>query len=285
MKTDVSIIITAFNTEQFIKRCLQAILKQSYKNFELIIVNDGSKDKTKDIINSFNDERIKLVNNSKNQGIAKSRNIGLKKSKGEYIFFTDSDCMPNTEWLNQGLTMIINKKSDIITGWTLYEDSNPSYSDRIVQGKDVFFTCNLGFKKSAIEKVGGFNEKQFLMYGEDKDLCFRILRNSGIKVYCEDMKVIHQKRLRTINGELKDYGIYLKSKLYRQIMFGKEKDVVARIIRPDLLLVTIFPPILLITKSIRSLSDIKICFFSWLGLIKGRTELWTESTKKGKFYI
>lgn len=79
-----------FNGEIYIKKAIESVLKQSLTDFELIVVNDGSTDKTKDIIESFDDSRIKLISQS-NKGPGAARNAALKIAKGDYIMFLDSD--------------------------------------------------------------------------------------------------------------------------------------------------------------------------------------------------
>ncbi len=278
----VSVIVLVYNAEKTLRRCLDAILSQTYKDFELVMVNDCSTDSSRDILSSYKDKRIKIIDNEKNLGIAKSRNIGVKNSSGDLIFFTDSDCLPTLTWLESGVNDISNY--DFITGWTLYENSYPSFRDRIVQGKDTFFTCNLGFRKRALDKVGGFDES-FAMYGEDKDVCFRILAKGGKKTFCEKMIVIHLQNFRTPQGELKLYRNYLCGKLLSQVKYGLEQDVKYRIIRPDALINVIFPPLLLFTRPFRSIEDLRLLPYTWLGLLIGRITLWRKGLKLKRFYL
>ena len=94
MKTPkISVIMSAYNSEKFISKSIDSILAQTFKNFELIIINDSSIDKTKDIIETYRkkDKRIKIICNRQNLGPAKSRNRALKIAKGEYIAIMDSD--------------------------------------------------------------------------------------------------------------------------------------------------------------------------------------------------
>ena len=86
-----SIIISAYNAEPFIKEALDSVLKQSYQDFECIVVDDGSTDKTADIIKSFNDDRIKCVHISNSGGPARPRNVGLERATGDFIFIFDAD--------------------------------------------------------------------------------------------------------------------------------------------------------------------------------------------------
>ena len=93
MKDLISIIVPVYNRENTIERCLNSLIKQSYKNIEIICINDGSKDNSLKILKAFakKDKRIKLINNSKNMGIAYSRNKGLETATAEYIMWCDSD--------------------------------------------------------------------------------------------------------------------------------------------------------------------------------------------------
>jgi len=86
----VSIIIPVYNAEKHIRNCVNSALAQTYKNIEVIIVNDGSSDKSKKIIKSFRDQRIKYIE-QENKGVAVTRNNGIRHSTGEFIAFLDAD--------------------------------------------------------------------------------------------------------------------------------------------------------------------------------------------------
>ena len=88
--TDISIILPVFNGEKFIGKAIESVLNQSLNDFELIIVNDGSTDSTLDIITSFDDERIKVIDQN-NKGPGQARNNGLEIASGEYVMFLDAD--------------------------------------------------------------------------------------------------------------------------------------------------------------------------------------------------
>lgn len=92
MKIDISIIVPIYNVEKYLKKCVQSILNQSFKNFELILVNDGSLDKCGRICDEYakKDERIKVIHKV-NGGLSSARNAGLNIASGEYIGFVDSD--------------------------------------------------------------------------------------------------------------------------------------------------------------------------------------------------
>lgn len=97
----VSIIIPTYNRAHLIERAIESVLHQTYQDFELIIIDDGSTDNTDDIINKFQkkDDRIIYLKHDRNKGGSAARNTGIKASRGEYIAFLDSD----DEWLPEKL--------------------------------------------------------------------------------------------------------------------------------------------------------------------------------------
>ena len=88
----VSIIVPVYNVENYVGECIESIKNQTYSNIEVIVVNDGSEDRSIEIINDMirDDSRFTIIN-QKNQGLSVARNNGLKYAKGDYFFFVDSD--------------------------------------------------------------------------------------------------------------------------------------------------------------------------------------------------
>ena len=101
----VSIILPCYNTSAFISETIKSILKQSYVQFELIIVNDGSTDNSEQIILSFKDLRVKLINQN-NQGVSSARNSGLKLAQGEFIIFFDADDIMSDDFLQSRINVL-----------------------------------------------------------------------------------------------------------------------------------------------------------------------------------
>lgn len=87
---DISVIVPIYNAEKYLNKCVDSLINQTKKELEFILVNDGSTDKTEEILKSYKDSRIKYFKN-KNQGIGKTRNFGIEKATGKYIMFLDSD--------------------------------------------------------------------------------------------------------------------------------------------------------------------------------------------------
>ena len=89
---EVSVIIPIYNGEKYIKDAIDSVLNQTFQNFEIILINDGSTDKTSEILDIYNkNNKIKILNIEKNQGQASAINLGIKKSKGKYLAYLDSD--------------------------------------------------------------------------------------------------------------------------------------------------------------------------------------------------
>ena len=88
-KSTVSVVIPTYNRAYIVGRSIQSVLSQSYLDFELIVVDDGSTDNTEEIVMNFKDNRLKYIQHKENQGISAARNTGIKASHGEYIAFQD----------------------------------------------------------------------------------------------------------------------------------------------------------------------------------------------------
>ena len=87
----VSVIVPVYNTEKYLKNCIDSLLKQNFEDYEIIVINDLSPGNAEEIIKSYNDKKIVYIKNKTNKGIGYNRNLGVKEAKGEYVCFIDSD--------------------------------------------------------------------------------------------------------------------------------------------------------------------------------------------------
>lgn len=87
----VSVIVPVYNTEKYLKKCIDSLLNQNFEDYEIIVINDLSPGNAEKIIKSYNDKKIVYIKNETNKGIGYNRNLGIKKAKGEYVCFIDSD--------------------------------------------------------------------------------------------------------------------------------------------------------------------------------------------------
>lgn len=115
MNCKVSIIIPVYNAEVTIEKCLKSIINQSYKNIEIIVVNDGSTDKTENLILKYceEDRRIMLINQN-NSGVSNARNNGIKLATGDFILFVDSDDWLDNNMIEKMIEIAQREKTDVV---------------------------------------------------------------------------------------------------------------------------------------------------------------------------
>lgn len=128
----ISVIVPVYNTEKYLRKCLDSILNQTYQDFEIIIINDGSTDGSEKIINEYkekNSSRIKYYV-QQNAGLSSARNVGIEKAKGEYLSFIDSDDYIDKD-LFQNLKQEIDKDIDLIKFKLIKVDENYNEIERV----------------------------------------------------------------------------------------------------------------------------------------------------------
>lgn len=114
-KNIVSVIIPVYKTEKFLKRCLDSILAQTYRDFEAILIDDGSPDRCGTICDAYaaKDKRLRVIHQT-NQGLSAARNAGLNICRGEYIAFVDSDDYVAPEFLQVTIEKLRNARADMV---------------------------------------------------------------------------------------------------------------------------------------------------------------------------
>lgn len=145
----VSVIMPAYNAEKFISKAIRSILDQTYGNFELIIVDDCSTDRTMDIVRTFDDSRIKIYHNDHNRGIAYSRNYALEMSKGKYIAIMDDDDISFANRLQDQVVFLEeNEEFGVVGGkvQNIDKDDNIIYEPADVLKNPLFIKVNFLFK-------------------------------------------------------------------------------------------------------------------------------------------
>lgn len=166
-----SIIIPVYNVEKYIKKCLDSIFNQTYKDFEVIVVNDGTKDNSMDIVKKYDTKII----NQKNQGLSAARNTGVEYAKGEYILFIDSD-----DYIQRDLLKKINESTknnpDIIRYQIqeVYEDSKDTieYNEEAFDNKTGVEAFELISKYHYVENAWAYAIKK--KYYEANKYSFKV---------------------------------------------------------------------------------------------------------------
>jgi glycosyltransferase involved in cell wall biosynthesis/radical SAM superfamily enzyme YgiQ (UPF0313 family)/ADP-heptose:LPS heptosyltransferase len=202
----VSVIMPAYNAQQYIAEAIESVLIQSYRNFELVIVDDGSTDRTKEIVTGFKDEKIRYFY-KENGGASSARNLGIKESNGWYLVMLDADDMMTPEYILSHIQHFQNhQNADLVycDHRIIDVDDKPvrelrqfEYEDRRYLIRDMF-RCGYPviqprgcIKKSVFEKIDCYDES--LVVGEDYDLMRRFVLHNCKAVRLP--KVLYLRRL------------------------------------------------------------------------------------------
>ena len=197
---EISVLISAYNAEKHLAIALESIKRQSFKNFEVVIIDDKSTDNTLNIINSHRDDRFKVYSNNKNLGLTKSLNIGIKYCKGKYIARMDADDFSIEDRFLKQINFLNTNHGISVLGTSYYKinGSNKIISIVNVPNTDLeirhwlLSKCPFGhgtvmMRRDALESVGGYDER--FLYAQDFDLWLRLsekfnLANLKEPLYC-----------------------------------------------------------------------------------------------------
>lgn len=222
----ISVVVPAYNSEKTIKKCLDSLFSQSFnKPYEVVVVDDGSKDKTAEIVKEY--PKVKYVF-QKNAGPAAARNKGWKSASGEVVVFTDSDCVLDKNWLKEMVGPIDGKEVMAVGG--VYDKSANEKSllanligeeikyrySKMGKYTDAHGSYSLAVKKDVLKELNGFNEFYPVATAEDFDLCYRIT-GLGYKIFLNNKaKLAHhhpEKLWKYLKTQFR-HGFY-RVKLYR----------------------------------------------------------------------
>lgn len=190
MNSLVSIIIPVYNSKKYIKKCLDSILCQTYKNIEIIAINDGSTDESLSILETY-EKKTNIINvyTQENSGIAKTRNRGIKLAKGKYIMFIDNDDFIDEDYVEVFVNTIESNNADIVVGGYKRVNTNNKilFNNQPKNNKWSKYTIIAPwakiYRKSVIEEVGAL----FLDYVIGEDVYFNLnLYSKGLNIVTID---------------------------------------------------------------------------------------------------
>ncbi len=199
----VSVVVCAYNAERTMRHCLESLRRLDYPNFEVIIVDDGSRDTTAQIAADF--PEFRLIRQA-NKGLGVARNVGLHAALGELIAYTDSDCVVDPHWLSFMVRAMAEGGVDGCGGpnYAPHEDgwvegcvaASPGAPCHVLIGDERaehLAGCNMLFRKAALADIGGF-DPQFTAAGDDVDICWRLMDEGHTLGYCPSAFVWHFRR-------------------------------------------------------------------------------------------
>ena len=281
----ISVIVPVYNVEKWLNMCIDSILAQSYKNLEIILVNDGSTDKSKDICDSYSkkDNRVRVLN-IKNSGQSVARNIGLKEAKGDYILFIDSDDYISDKAIIEKFINILdsNNYDFIYTSYCRFEDGNEEKITEILpinltndeiknkEGKDILVDLlnKNSFHHAPYLKVCRkefiLNNKLFFRegyYHEDAEWTFKVFYYAK-KIFIYD-KPWYMRRMRENSTITSRNESAICKKLCDRLIIADdlikffEKENASKVIIDDL--VRMYWGDLMITRGVKEKDNIKKC--------------------------
>ena len=196
----ISVLLSVYNDDKNIQKSIDSILSQSYKNIELLVIDDCSTDNTYKILNDIKDIRVRIIRNKNNQGLTKSLNTLIKESKGQILERQDSDDISLPNRLEIQYNELQKFQLDACTTRAYIKDSKrsiPRFSHLLPIGivkkyKNPFIHGTLMVRKNAILNVGMYDEN--MKYAQDYKLFLELLkRNYKIKILNKKLYVLNMK--------------------------------------------------------------------------------------------
>lgn len=195
----ISVIIPLYNKEQSIFATLQSVCAQTYTDFELLVVDDGSSDNSADIAGEYSDTRIRLIH-KENGGVCSARNRGILEAKGEYIALLDADDQWEINYLEEQMRLIRDFPKAAMWGINYAELSNGRLVRKLETGlpdgyrgyvdnyfqmpnrvSDLFCSSSVVIRRDVFDRVGMFDER--IKYSEDIDMWYRIIAKYPVAFY------------------------------------------------------------------------------------------------------
>ena len=248
MKKDVlvSIIVPIYNNEKYLDKCISSIVEQTYKNIEIILINNGSKDKCSEIIKKYikKDSRIKFINIIENVGVCIARNKGIEISQGDYVCFVDADDSLSEDYVKILLENIIKEKADVVecnfkTFFEIKRESSVSNigkynkNDRYTICKDFLEAINFKdvpwnkiYTKKILKKAKFTPE---IKESEDHEFLSRVYLNCNKKVNIEDVLYYYYFNNSNVTSQpfskRKLHAIYARELVYESYLKAGYEDL------------------------------------------------------------
>ena len=176
-----TIVIPSYNRGHIVGRAIESVLNQSYSDFEIIVVDDGSTDNTKEVVCQYMDSRINYFF-QENSGVSVARNTGSKLAKGDYLVFLDSDDYVKDIWLKDFFNVLQHNLTDVVI-------CRSRITEDFKNDSSSFLAGTFAIKKNVFFDIGMYDEK--LRFGENTELNWRInFNNSRIKTI-ENSNIIY----------------------------------------------------------------------------------------------
>ncbi len=192
-RPEVSVIIPTYNRAHLVERAIQSVLRQTFKSFEILVVDDGSADNTKSVVEAIRDERIRYIRHDVNKGLPAARNTGIAAAKGSFIAFLDDDDQWKETKLERQLETIRNYDAVLCGYISTRNRRNPRYR-RTVVDSEVLRRGNIFAPSGLLARASVFDELRFDAelprgIGEDWDMYIRMSQKYRIGYLGEPLLV------------------------------------------------------------------------------------------------
>ena len=227
----VSVIVPVYNVEKYLHRCIDSILAQSFTDFELLLVNDGSKDKSGEICDEYaaKDSRVRVFH-KENGGVTSARKLGFDSSVGEYVLFVDSDDYLDKDGI-ASLVSLSDDDVDIIIGDSLKDRvlDGAKFINEVISNNIPWALWGKLFRRSLFDAYS-FDTPRYFNIGEDLIMQLKIGHNiknvrcikSPVYVVCENPTSATKKRVRCVEYEI-NFCEYVRS-IIEQFKFNTEES-------------------------------------------------------------
>jgi GT2 family glycosyltransferase len=198
----VSVVVCTYNGSRTLEQCLRSLLALDYPDYEVIVVDDGSTDNTRDILARF--PRVRAIHQP-NRGLSAARNVGLRAATGPIVAYTDSDCYADPDWLTHLVDHLARSGAAAVGGPNLSPEEGrvaacvaaapgqPTHVLESDQTAEHVPGCNMAFRREALEAINGF-DPQYRKAGDDVDVCWRLQQAGYWITFAPGAFVWHHRR-------------------------------------------------------------------------------------------
>jgi len=288
-----TITLCTYNRLESLKRSLASLLALDYPEFEIVIIDDASKDGTTKYLNTLKDPKIKVVTHQKNLGLSEARNSGIKTAKYDFVASIDDDCVVDKNWLKNLMAGFTSENIAFVFGQVFYISENYQgyFPERLVKNIGAYWPMggNIVYRKDVFEKIGYLNPDFFYFNNEDSEIAIRAVASGFEYARAPQAKIFHEAAIWNVKSLLRSAhngAVWPKlKKLYpKHYLHFKPKVWRGLIVLPwDYLYILTLPiclPVLLVRYLIHGKWDLKIFFTKWpVLLILRRYYIWKEAIK------
>jgi GT2 family glycosyltransferase len=241
----VSVVVPTYKRPNLLRNCLSALVRQTFPHdqYEIIIVDDAGSDDTRGLAENFSPQtpsmevqpvsrsgpeagccpRIRYAATTLTHGPAAARNLGWRMAHGEIIAFTDDDCLPEPDWLQEGVAALTDDFAGVSGKVIVPVSKHPSdYENNVAHLEQAeFVTANCFYRRAALEATGGFDERFTMAWREDSDIQFRLLTLGYLLGSAPTAQVVHPVRAAPWGVSIKEQ----RKSMYEALLYKKYPEL------------------------------------------------------------